>query len=137
MKSRFSNGAHRNGVLLSLGYSYSMITIALVAACFGVTENTARPKPGGLTHNADQTQEASGVCRPRDWKGKTLDQCFLAYSSSSLSSSLLSCSPLVSRKPWVLPFWSVYAPTMSPSGFMPNGRVFLALAMSIGVNCPL
>jgi len=42
----------------SLGYSYSMITIALIAACFGVTKNTARPKPGGteLTHNVDHAQ---------------------------------------------------------------------------------
>ena len=39
-------------------YSYSMITIALIAACFGVTKNTARPKPGGteLTHNVDHAQ---------------------------------------------------------------------------------
>jgi len=46
----------------SLVYSYSMITMALIAACFGVTKNTARPKPGGteLTHNVDHAQRCPG-----------------------------------------------------------------------------
>jgi predicted nucleic acid-binding protein len=37
-----------------------MITIALVAACFGVTKNPARPEPGGteLTHNAAGSAKA-------------------------------------------------------------------------------
>ena len=67
---------------------------------------------------------------------KALRQCHLTYSSSTsaLSPSALSSSSLLSTKPCVLPFWSVYAPTMSPSGLMPNGRVLLALKISSGVN---
>lgn len=93
-------------------------------------------KPGGTepTYNADQAQRRPEFMASSNGRNKALSQCPLAYSSSILASFPFTSSSMLSTKPCVLPFWSAYAPTMSPSGLMPNGRVFLALGMSIGVN---
>lgn len=92
--------------LLFLGHRYFMITVALVAAFFGVIKNTARPKPGGteLTHNADQAQRRPEFAVGSNGKGKGLGQCPSAYSSSPLSCS--SISFLLRRNPCVLPLVS-------------------------------
>ena len=49
--------------LLFLGHRDTTITIALLAAFFSVTKNTARPKPGGTepTRNMGQTLSLSAT----------------------------------------------------------------------------
>jgi hypothetical protein len=59
--------------LLFPGHRYSMITIALVAACLDVIKNTVRPKPGDTADQAQRRPEfavrANG--KAKLWVGAT------------------------------------------------------------------